>query len=148
MKFCSSRDGNLAASSECSQKTPLCGHGDPRGVVVERLKSRQSGAVIGAAHDAQGPLPNSRNHHIVIQYLSDLRLTAQTLQARDGQDNSIEVARSELAQASVDVSTQRLKTQGRESMPQLNLAAQAARADLSAGRQVLKCYTVRDKCIT
>ena len=93
---------------------------------------------VGPHLDAERALPRGRQHRVDIERNPDPVLEPEPLEPGRGQHDRVVQALVELAQAGVEVATQRLDSQIRPQRPQQHDAAQARRADHGALRQLLE----------
>ncbi len=82
-----------------------------------------------------------------IEHLAYDRFAAQASQAGKGENDGVELAVGKLSQACIDIAAQRGDPHGRESMPQLNLSAQAAGANSRRRRKGIDLAPIGDQRI-
>ena len=102
---------------------------------MQRRKRGLHVGTIGANLDAQRALPGGRQRFFRCDGRTDALGQPQALEPGGSQDDGGVVTTVELAQARVQIATQRLNDQMRETRPQRCLATQAGGAHHSAGRQ-------------
>src|SRR2546422_3790820 len=115
-QVCLSSNWDLTTAPECSQKAALGSHSGASRSVVQNLKNLASRIVLIAAHNAQSTLAHSRNHHVVIEYLSNPLLMTKTFQSSNSENDPIEIAPCKSSQARVDIATQNDEIQSGEAV--------------------------------
>jgi hypothetical protein len=126
----------MAAATELRGERALGIESRERLGVVQRGQRRATARVVGAALDADHALANGRQRQLEVELLGHVVRDAEALQSGAGQQDRVEFAFVEPAQARVDVAAQQLEAQVGPCLPQLGLSARAGGADPSALRQV------------
>ena len=106
--------------------------------VVQRCQQGVQLGAVGADLNAQRALAHGRQAFRRRQFLADALAQAQALQAGGGQDDGVELAVVQFAQAGLHIAAQRLDHQMRKAGTQLRFAAQAGRAYHGAVRQLVQ----------
>src|SRR5262249_15304747 len=75
---------------------------------------------------------------VIFQKLSDPVLVPKPFESSCRENDSIELAGIQFAEACIDIAAKRQQIEGRESMTQLDLTSQAACPDRCSGTQLLK----------
>src|SRR5271165_2733468 len=125
-------DGNLTTAAKFVQQRALA-DGRSAGLgIVEKLQVLAHLYIALANLDAQGSLSRSRTHKLCRQVLFHQLRFAQTCQSGSSENDSVVFALFQLADARIDVPSQRMNYKVRAKRLQLRLTPQAAGADLCA----------------
>ena len=95
------RHWGMAGASDGFHERPLCTDRGVRDGIVQPVE--QVGAGVVACFEGQGALTDGGDEHLGIERLGSRRLEAKSLQPGSRQDDGVELAGSQFAQARVDV---------------------------------------------
>lgn len=125
-------DRNLTAAAERGKSGAFGGDGEARGGIVEEAQSGQRGGIVGAGFKAERALTGGGTDMLWRDALTEPVGFFQAIQAGGGEQDGIDLALGELAQARVHVAAKfngfKIRPQGK----QLRAAAQATGAEASA----------------
>jgi hypothetical protein len=109
--------------------------------VVQRSQQVAAPRIVLAAFDADHSLADGRHAHVEIEHLGDSFAEPKSLEAGAGEQDRVEAAFLEPAQAGVHVAAQQLEDEVRAHASELRLPARARGAD---PRPVVKIGEVRE----
>ncbi len=128
----------MAARSQLTRQGTLGEQAGERLRIVDLPHGVGDERVIGAPLEGEDPLPRGRDEALGVEHRPDLGLPVEALKAGARQDDRIELALGELAQAGIDVPPKRRHLEILARAAQLRKAANAARADACAGAQLIQ----------
>ena len=129
-------DGNLASAAECGQSRALCRDGEARVGVVEKCHGRERLHIASANFDGQRALAGSGTKILRIEALAHPIGFAQAVETGGGEQNRVDLALGQLAQARVDIAAKFDSFYILAQSLQLSATALAAGADAGVARQL------------